>query len=76
MSLYTKISVSDGHSSFCLIGAQGMTEGDFMRSYLKITKRGGIVFDDYDYEVESPERNLNHYGADVMMVAVIVSSIK
>ena len=68
MAFHTNINVPDEHRRFCVMGARGMAEGDFMRGYLRITRRDGSRFADYDYTQGDLAAASGHYGADHMMV--------
>jgi hypothetical protein len=68
MTFHTNLNVPDEHRRFCVMGAKGMAEGDFMRGYLKVTRRDGSIFADHDYKSADPAKQGNHYGADNMMV--------
>ncbi|MGA1599051.1 MAG: Gfo/Idh/MocA family protein [bacterium] len=69
MVFHTNLNTPDQHRRFCVIGAQGMAEGDFMRGYLRITEaRTGKRLLDQDYASTSKDPS-GHYGADEMMVA-------
>jgi hypothetical protein len=68
MAFHTNLNVPDEHRRFCVMGAKGMAEGDFMRGYLKVTRRDGTVFADHDYKSGERAKLGNHYGADNMMV--------
>jgi len=69
LAFHTNLNVPDEHRRFCVIGSHGMAEGDFVRGYLKVTRRDGSTFADHDY-TKGPQASLSHhYGADHMMVA-------
>ena len=76
MSFHTNINVPDEHRRFCIIGAQGMAEGDFVRGFLKITRRDGSVFADHDYSNGALADMSAHYGADHLMVQDIVAFLR
>ena len=67
MAFHTNLNVPDEHRRFCVIGSHGMAEGDFVRGFLKVTRRDGSVLADHDSR--SGDRALTgaHYGADRMM---------
>ncbi|SLN50128.1 Gfo/Idh/MocA family protein [Roseisalinus antarcticus] len=67
MTFHTNLMVPDEQRRFCVIGAQGMAEGDFVRGYLKITRRDGERYADHDYTTGARAAQGNHYGADQMM---------
>jgi len=68
MSFHTNLNVPDEHRRFCIIGANGMAEGDFQRGYLHVTtatKNERVFSRDY---TDGSGKPLGHYGADVKMV--------
>ncbi|MBO9407261.1 Gfo/Idh/MocA family oxidoreductase [Shimia sp. R9_1] len=76
MSFHTNINVPDEHRRFCVMGALGMVEGDFMRGFVRATARDGTVIADHDYTQMEAARASAHYGADHMMVDDIVAFLK
>ncbi|MEM8591390.1 MAG: Gfo/Idh/MocA family oxidoreductase [Pseudomonadota bacterium] len=68
MTFHTNLNVPDEQRRFCVLGALGMAEGDFVRGTLKVTSRDGSVIADHDYTQMDAERASAHYGADHMMV--------
>jgi predicted dehydrogenase len=76
MAFHTNLNVPDEHRRFCVMGALGMAEGDFVRGYLKVTARDGSVIADHDYTQMESEKRSAHYGADHMMVADIADFLK
>ncbi|WP_371168969.1 Gfo/Idh/MocA family protein [Aliiroseovarius sp. 2305UL8-7] len=76
MSFHTNLNVPDEHRRFCVIGALGMAEGDFVRGYLKATLRDGTVIADHDYSNMDQKFASAHYGADHMMVADIAAFLR
>lgn len=66
-SFHTNTNVPDEHRRFCVIGAQGMAEGDFHRGFLKVTARDGRVLADHDYTQGEQAALSHHYGADHLM---------
>ncbi|WP_422048449.1 Gfo/Idh/MocA family protein [Shimia sp.] len=76
MSFHTNINVPDEHRRFCVMGALGMIEGDFMRGFVRATARDGTVIADHDYTQMEAARASAHYGADHMMVDEIVAFLK
>lgn len=73
MTFHTNLNVPDEHRRFCVMGAKGMAEGDFVRGYLKVTRRDGSRFSDHDYSAGDAKTMGAHYGADRMMVRDILS---
>jgi len=76
MAFHTNLNVPDEHRRFCVIGARGMAEGDFVRGNLWVTdaRTKERVFE-ADYEKEGITTS-SHYGADEMMVADILTYLK
>jgi len=68
LAFHTNLNVPDEHRRFCVMGALGMAEGDFVRGYLKATARDGTIIADHDYSQGDAERLSAHYGADHMMI--------
>jgi predicted dehydrogenase len=76
MSFHTNTNVPDEHRRFCVIGAKGMAEGDFVRGYLKITCRDGSLFADHNYSKSEMTKESAHYGADHLMVQDVVAFLR
>ncbi len=76
LAFHTNLNVPDEHRRFCVMGALGMAEGDFVRGNLKVTLRDGTLAADHDYTKMDAARASAHYGADHMMVAEIASFLK
>lgn len=72
LAFHTNLNVPDEHRRFCVIGSHGMAEGDFMRGYLKVTRRDGSSYAEHDYTQGDKARLGHHYGADHMMVEDIL----
>ncbi len=73
LAFHTNLNVPDEHRRFCIMGALGMAEGDFVRGHLKATARDGAVLADHDYTQMDAGRASAHYGADHMMIDDIVA---
>ena len=76
LAFHTNLNVPDEHRRFCVIGARGMAEGDFMRGYLKATARDGTVIAEHDYTQMEGARASAHYGADHMMIDDIAAFLR
>lgn len=76
LAFHTNLNVPDEHRRFCVMGALGMAEGDFVRGYLKATARDGSIIADHDYTQGDPAQLSAHYGADHMMVADIAAFLR
>ena len=75
MAFHTNLNVPDEHRRFMVVGARGMAEGDFMRSFLKVTDaRSNDVLFERDYSDLGGGNG--HYGADEMMCADIVAYLR
>jgi len=77
MTFHTNINVPDEHRRFCVIGAKGMVEGDFVRGYFKVTDaRTSERLEDKDYNEGDNKLEGAHYGADEMMCQDIVAHLR
>jgi predicted dehydrogenase len=76
LAFHTNLNVPDEHRRFCVMGTHGMAEGDFVRGFLKVTKRDGSVFADHDYTSGEYPATGNHYGADNLMCRDIVAFLR
>ena len=76
LAFHTNINVPDEHRRFCVIGALGMAEGDFVRGFLKVTRRDGSVYADHDYSDGDEVKKGAHYGADYMMCTDIAAYLR
>lgn len=73
LAFHTNLKVPEEHRRFCAIHTHGMAEGDFVRGYLKVTKRGGSIAFEADYTDQDSAKASAHYGADHMMIEDIVA---
>lgn len=76
LAFHTNLNVPDEHRRFCVIGTHGMAEGDFVRGFLKVTRRDGSVHADHDYTQGEQARRSHHYGADHMMIDDIAAYLR
>ncbi|EAR51367.1 hypothetical protein OG2516_15424 [Oceanicola granulosus HTCC2516] len=76
LAFHTNLMVPDEQRRFCVIGARGMAEGDFVRGYLRITRRDGSRYADHDYTSGARAAQGAHYGADAMMCADIAAFLR
>ena len=76
LAFHTNLNVPDEHRRFCIMGTHGMAEGDFVRGFLKITRRDGSVFADHDYTAGDHPATGNHYGADNLMCRDIAAFLR
>ena len=65
MSFHINLNAPDDFRRFCVIGAKGMAEGDFVRNYFRVTdaRTGDRLVDKTYTGIE----NSAHYGADEQM---------
>lgn len=75
LAFHTNLNVPDEHRRFCIMGTHGMAEGDFVRGYLKITRRDGTVWADHDTKGQECPTG-NHFGADDLMVGDILAYLR
>ena len=76
LAFHTNTNVPDEQRRFCIVGTQGMAEGDFVRGYLNITDaRSRQPRARHDYS-GSTDLQGAHYGADEMMCADIVDYLR
>ena len=76
LAFHTNLNVPDEHRRFCVLGALGMAEGDFVRGNLKATARDGTILANHDYTQMDETKASAHYGADHMMVADIAAYLR
>ena len=76
LAFHTNLNVPDEHRRFCVMGALGMAEGDFVRGYLKVTARDGSIIANHDYTQMDDKRASAHYGADHMMIDDIAAFLR
>ncbi len=67
MSFHANLYVPDAHRHFCIVGLNGMAEGDFERNYLRVhdSRTYACTLDWTDPDASGP----GHYGAEPKMVA-------
>lgn len=76
LAFHTNLNVPDEHRRFCVMGAKGMAEGDFVRGFLKVTRRDGTIYADNDYTQGDKVQLGAHYGADHMMVSDLAAYLR
>jgi len=76
VSFSTNLNVPDEHRRFCVMGALGMAEGDFVRGYLRLTARDGSSLGEFDYSAGAESGMSDHYGADQLMVSDVLSYLQ
>lgn len=74
MAFHTNMNVPDQFRRFCIIGARGMAEGDFIRAFLRVhDAHSGRRLVDATF---TPDSDLSqHYGADERMAADICAHV-
>lgn len=74
LCFHTNVHTPDAFRRFCVIGTQGMAEGDFVRAYLKAHRAvsGECVFD-ATYKGDDVSQ---HYGAEEKMAADITRHLE
>jgi len=66
MCFHTNVNVPDDFRRFCVIGSNGMAEGDFIRNFFKVhDARTGHKLTDKSYTFSGLS---DHYGADEQMI--------
>ena len=75
-TFHTNLNVPDETRHFCVLGAMGMAEGDFVRGYLKVTQRDGNVWANHDYTKGANKKTGAHYGADEMMAEDVTAYLR
>jgi predicted dehydrogenase len=74
MAFHANLNVPDEFRRFCVMGTDGMAEGDFVRNYFRVhNARTGEETVSTTYESNAYD---GHYGADALMAAEIVKHIK
>lgn len=73
LSFHANLNVPDEFRRFCVIGTDGMAEGDFVRNYFRVhNARTGEKEVDTSYGGNAYD---GHYGADALMAEEIVKHI-
>lgn len=73
LSFHANLNVPDEFRRFCVIGTDGMAEGDFVRNYFRVhNARTGEKEVDTAYSGNAYD---GHYGADALMAEEIVKHI-
>lgn len=74
MAFHANLNVPDEFRRFCVMGTDGMAEGDFVRNYFRVhDARTGEKTVSTTYEGNAYD---GHYGADALMAEEIVKHIK
>ncbi|MCD7059146.1 Gfo/Idh/MocA family protein [Pelagibacterium xiamenense] len=74
MTFHTNLNVPDQFRRFCVIGAKGMAEGDFIRGYLSVHEaRTNAHLIDKHYAARTALSQ--HYGADEQMAADVTAHV-
>lgn len=74
MAFHTNLNVPDLFRRFCIVGATGTAEGDFIRNTLKVhaSPSGEKIIDNHNY---SRTELGHHYGGDERMVKDIIDHL-
>ncbi|TPW27349.1 Gfo/Idh/MocA family oxidoreductase [Martelella alba] len=75
MTFHTNLNVPDEFRRFCVIGAKGMAEGDFVRGFFNVhdaRTSARLIGKTYS----SPSERSAHYGADEQMAQDVIAHIK
>jgi predicted dehydrogenase len=73
MTFHTNLNVPDEFRHFCIVGAKGMAEGDFVRNYFRLTDaRTGDRLVEKSYTGTEMSA---HYGADEQMVQDVAAHV-
>lgn len=74
LAFHANLNVPDEFRRFCVMGTDGMAEGDFVRNYFRVhNARTGEREVDTTYSGNAYD---GHYGADALMAEEIVKHIK
>lgn len=74
MTFHTNLNVPDQFRRFCVIGAKGMAEGDFVRGYMDVhDARTNTKIIEKTYQ--APSESSQHYGADEQMCEDVLAHI-
>ena len=74
LAFHTNLNVPDDFRRFCVIGAKGTAEGDFVRGFLNVHRAidsAKLVANSY----KAPSVKSQHYGADEQMAADVIAHI-
>ncbi len=73
MTFHTNLNVPDDFRRFCVVGAKGMAEGDFVRNYFRVSDArtsDRLIDTTYNHSAAS-----DHYGADEQMAADVLAHL-
>ncbi len=74
LAFHTNLNVPDDFRRFCVIGAKGTAEGDFVRGFLNVHRAidsAKLVANSY----QAPSAKSQHYGADEQMAADVFAHV-
>ncbi|MDV7141445.1 Gfo/Idh/MocA family oxidoreductase [Tropicimonas sp. TH_r6] len=75
MAFHTNLNVPDEFRRFCVIGVDGMAEGDFIRNTFKVTDSNTeTVIQETDSIGTGDQKG--HYGSDIAMCRDVMSFVK
>lgn len=73
LAFHANLNVPDHFRRFCVIGSDGMAEGDFVRNFFRVhDARSGTALTDKSYEGYG---DAGHYGADTQMAQGVVDHL-
>ncbi|WP_026791046.1 Gfo/Idh/MocA family protein [Pleomorphomonas oryzae] len=74
LTFHTNLNVPDDYRHFCVVGAKGMAEGDFVRGFLRVHRAidsEKLISNSY----QAPSAKSQHYGADEQMAADVIAHV-
>ncbi len=74
LAFHTNLNVPDEFRRFCVVGAKGMAEGDFVRGFLDVHRAhdsAKLIGNTY----QAPSVKSHHYGADEQMAADVFAHV-
>jgi predicted dehydrogenase len=74
LAFHTNLNVPDDFRRFCVIGAKGTAEGDFVRGFLNVHRAidsAKLIANSY----KAPSAKSQHYGADEQMAADVIAHV-
>ena len=75
LAFHTNLNVPDEFRRFCVVGTDGMAEGDFIRNHFRVTRSddGALLRDETALGTGAMK---GHYGADDRMAADVMAHIR
>ncbi|KZM50101.1 Gfo/Idh/MocA family oxidoreductase [Labrenzia sp. OB1] len=75
VAFHTNLNVPDEFRRFCVIGAKGMAEGDFVRGFFNVHSARNnekVIAKTY----QAPSETSHHYGADEQMAEDVIKHVR